>query len=57
MPNYILKELNGELTDGRKVVFPKMQTYSLHDYETVLEHMQTYAGNFSGSHKVWVRRA
>ena len=47
MPNYILKELNGELTDGRKVVFPKMQTYSLHDYETVLEHMQTYAGNFS----------
>jgi len=36
MPNYILKELNGELTDGRKVVFPKMQTYSLHDYETVL---------------------
>ena len=47
MPNYILKELNGELTDGRKVVFPKMQTYSLHDYETVLEHMHTYAGNFS----------
>ncbi len=28
MPNYILKELNKELTDGKKVVFPKMQTYS-----------------------------
>ena len=47
MPNYILKELNEEMTDGRKVVFPKMQTYSLHDYETVLKHMQTYLGNFS----------
>ena len=47
MPNYILKELNKELTDGKKVVFPKMQTYSLHDYETVLKHMHTYAGNFS----------
>lgn len=47
MPNYILKELNKELTDGKKVVFPKMQTYSQHDFETVLKHMQTYAGNFS----------
>lgn len=47
MPNYILKELNKELTDGKKVVFPKMQTYSQHDFETVLNHMQTYAGNFS----------
>lgn len=47
MPSYILKELNKELADGRKVVFPKMQTYSQHDFETVLKHMQTYAGNFS----------
>ena len=47
MPNYILKELNKELTDGKKVVFPKMQTYSPHDSETVLKHMQTYDGNFS----------
>ena len=55
MPNYILKELNGELTNGRKVVFPKMQTYSLHDYETVLEHMHTYAGNFSEEPKTKYR--
>ena len=41
MPNYILKELNKELTVGKKVVFPKMQTYSQHDFETVLKHMQT----------------
>lgn len=47
MPNYILKELNEEMTNGRKVIFPKMQVYSLHDYETVLRHMHTYAGSFS----------
>ena len=29
MPKYILQELPGEMTDGRKVVYPKMQTYSL----------------------------
>ena len=48
MPNYILKELNGELTDGRKVVFPKMQTYSLPDSPVTAKG--------SASHKVWVRR-
>ena len=47
MPSYILKELNKELTDGRKVVFPKMQTYSQHDYETVLKHMKTFVGSCS----------
>ena len=47
MPNYILQELPEEMTDGKKVVYPKMQTYSLHDYETVLEHMRVYTGNIS----------
>ncbi|MBQ8990199.1 MAG: hypothetical protein IJ067_10960 [Prevotella sp.] len=47
MPNYILKELNEEMTEGKKVVYPKMQTYTQHDFETVLKHMQTYAANFS----------
>ena len=47
MANYILKELPGELTDGKTVVYPKMQTYSLHDYETVIDHMRDYAGSFS----------
>ena len=41
MANYILQELPEDLSDGKKVVFPKMQTYSLHDYETVLKHMRT----------------
>ena len=47
MPKYILQELPEEMTDGKKIVFPKMQTYTLHDYETVIEHMHDYAGSFS----------
>ena len=47
MPKYILQELPEEMTDGKKIVFPKMQTYTLHDYETVIEHMRDYAGSFS----------
>ena len=47
MPKYILQELPEEMTDGKKIVFPKMQTYSLHDYETVIEHMHDLAGSFS----------
>ena len=47
MPKYILQELPGEFTDGKKIVYPKMQTYSLHDYETVIKHMRDYAGSIS----------
>ena len=47
MPKYILQELPGEMTDGKKIVYQKMQTYSLHDYETVIQHMHDYAGSFS----------
>ena len=47
MPKYILQELPEEMTDGKKIVYPKMQTYSLHDYETVIEHMRDYAGSVS----------
>jgi predicted histone-like DNA-binding protein len=47
MPKYILQELPEEMTDGKKIVFPKMQTYSLHDFETVIQHMRDYAPSFS----------
>jgi predicted histone-like DNA-binding protein len=47
MAKYVLQELPGEMTDGKKIVYPKMQTYSLHDYETVIEHMHDYAGSLS----------
>ena len=48
MANYVLQELPEGMTEGKKVVFPKMQTYSLHDFETVIKHMRDYAGNLSG---------
>ena len=47
MPKYVLQELPGEMTDGKTIVYPKMQTYTLHDYETVIEHMRDYAGSIS----------
>ena len=43
MANYILKELPGEMTDGKTVVYPKMQVFSLHDYEKVIHNMRIYA--------------
>ena len=47
MAKYILKEMAEGMADGHKTLYPKMQTYSLHDYETVIEHMRDYAGSFS----------
>lgn len=47
MANYILKELPEEMTEGRTVVYPKMQIYSLHDYEKVIQDMRVYAGGIS----------
>ena len=47
MANFVLQELPEEMSEGKKVVFPKMQTYSLHDYDTVIKNMRTYAGSIS----------
>ena len=47
MAKYVLQELPEEMSDGKKIVYPKMQTYSLHDYETVIEHMRDYSANIS----------
>lgn len=47
MANYILKEMAEGMADGHKTLYPKMQTYSLHDYETVIEHMRDYVGSLS----------
>jgi predicted histone-like DNA-binding protein len=46
MVKYTLQELPDEMSDGKRIVFPKMQPYSLHDYETVIRHMHDYAGSF-----------
>ena len=47
MANYVLQELHKEMGNGKKPIYPKIQTYSLHDYETVIEHMRVYAGSLS----------
>ena len=47
MAKYILKEMAEGMADGHKTLYPKMQTYSLHDYETVIEHMRDYASSIS----------
>ena len=47
MANYILKELPGEMTEGKTVVYPKMKIYSLYDYDKVIQHMRVFAGGIS----------
>ena len=47
MPNYVLQEMSEEMGDGKKKVYPRMQTYSLHDFNTVIRHMRDYSGSFS----------
>ena len=47
MPNYVLQEMSEEMGDGKKKVYPRMQTYSLHDFDTVIRHMREYSGSFS----------
>ena len=47
MPSYVLQEMSEEMGDGKKKVYPRMQTYSLHNFDTVIRHMREYSGNFS----------
>ncbi|MBO7069264.1 MAG: hypothetical protein J6W52_11430 [Bacteroidaceae bacterium] len=47
MTNYILQELPEGMKERENVVFPKMQTYTTFDTETVLKYMRNYAGNLS----------
>lgn len=47
MPSYVLQEMSEEMGNGKKKVYPRMQTYSLHDFNTVVRHMREYGGSFS----------
>ena len=47
MAKFILQELPDGLAEGKRVIYPKMQTYSMHDFDTVLKHMRVYGGSFS----------
>lgn len=39
MANYILQELPQGMSDGKKVVFPKMDSYNMLEYDKVLEEI------------------
>lgn len=39
--------MSEEMGNGKKKVYPRMQTYSLHDFNTVIRHMREYSGSFS----------
>ena len=39
MANYILQELPQGMSDGKKIVFPKMDAYSMLEYDKVLEEI------------------
>jgi predicted histone-like DNA-binding protein len=47
MAKYVLQELPEGMSNGKKVLYPRMQTYSMHDFETVLKNMHVYAGSLS----------
>ena len=37
MANFVLQELPEEMSDGKKVIFQKMQTYSLLDNDVIVK--------------------
>ena len=47
MANYYLQKLPEGMKEGENIVYPRMQTYTLHDFDTVLNHMHTYVANIS----------
>ena len=47
MAGFILQELPEEMTNGKKVVYPKMQNYTMLNYNTVVKHIHEYSGSFS----------
>jgi predicted histone-like DNA-binding protein len=47
MAGFIIQELPEEMTNGKKVVYPKMQNYTMLNYNTVVKHIHDYSGSFS----------
>ena len=47
MAGYILKELPKGMNNSEKALFPKMQNYSMLDFNSVVKQMHTYSGTFS----------
>lgn len=47
MAGYILQELPESMTNGEKVLYPKMQNYTMLDFNSVVKKMHAYSGTFS----------
>ena len=37
MANFVLQKLPEEMSEGKKVIFPNMQAYSLHDNDVIVK--------------------
>ncbi len=49
MAKFVLQELPKGMGNGENLVFPKMDVYSMLDFQTVLKHMTAHDGSFSSS--------
>lgn len=49
MAGFVLQELPMGMGNGEKLVFPKMDVYSMFDYHEVLKHMMAHNGSYSSS--------
>jgi len=47
MASYVLQELPNGMGDGESALFPKMQIYTMFDYDKVVELIHSYSPSFS----------
>ena len=47
MAKYILQEMNDGMANKKKKPYPKIQNYSMFDYETLIEHIHAHSSAFS----------
>ena len=47
MASYVLQELPNGMGDGKSALYPKMQTYTMFDYDKVVELIHSYSPSFS----------
>lgn len=47
MASYVLKELPNGMGDGKSALYPKMQIYTMFDYDKVVELIHSYSPSFS----------
>ena len=47
MASYVLQELPNGMGDGESALFPKMQIYTMFDYDKVVDLIHSYSPSFS----------